>query len=124
MKNGGTCVQKDDFAELAEKLLACDVMVLASPVYYYSVTAQMKTMIDRCYSILSSLKDKECYFISTAMSETKEYFQTAIDTYHGFIRCYPNVIDKGIILGFGTGPKGAITGNPAMEQAYQAGKMV
>jgi multimeric flavodoxin WrbA len=124
MKNGGTCVQKDDFAELAEKLLACDVLVLASPVYYYSVTAQMKTMIDRCYSILSSFKDKECYFISTAMSETKEYFQTAIDTYHGFICCYPNMTDKGIILGFGTGPKGAITGNPALEQAYQAGKLV
>jgi multimeric flavodoxin WrbA len=78
MKNGGTCVQKDDFAGIAAKLLSCDVLVLASPVYYYSVTAQMKTMIDRCYSILSALKDKECYFISTAMSETKEYFQTAI----------------------------------------------
>jgi multimeric flavodoxin WrbA len=124
MKNGGTCVQKDDFAGIAAKLLSCDVLVLASPVYYYSVTAQMKTMIDRCYSILSSLKDKECYFISTAMSETKEYFQTAIDTYHGFICCYPNMTDKGIILGFGTGPKGAIAGNPALEQAYQAGKLV
>ena len=46
-RNGGVCVQKDDMAEIREKMLAADVIVLASPIYFYSMSAQMKAVIDR-----------------------------------------------------------------------------
>ena len=46
-RNGGECVQKDDMAEIREKMLAADVIVLVSPIYFYSMTAQMKAVIDR-----------------------------------------------------------------------------
>jgi multimeric flavodoxin WrbA len=49
-RNGGTCVQKDDMNEILDKMMAADVFVLATPVYFYSMSAQMKTMIDRTYS--------------------------------------------------------------------------
>lgn len=44
----GICVQKDDFLPMAEKIRACDILILASPVYSLSVCAQAKTIIDRC----------------------------------------------------------------------------
>ena len=46
----GACVQKDDMVEIREKMLGADVIVLASPIYFYSMTAQMKTLIDRTYA--------------------------------------------------------------------------
>ena len=46
----GTCKIKDDYAEIKEKLLAADGILLASPVYCCSVTAQMKSFMDRSYS--------------------------------------------------------------------------
>ena len=41
-RNGGNCVQKDDMTEIREKMLAADVIVLASPIYFYTMTAQME----------------------------------------------------------------------------------
>ena len=46
-KNGGKCVQPDDMAELLQKMIDADVLVLASPVYFYSICAQLKAVIDR-----------------------------------------------------------------------------
>ena len=57
---GGGCAKKDDFQEIKDKIAACDVLVLVSPVYYYSVTAQLKTLIDRTYSALTEISGKEC----------------------------------------------------------------
>lgn len=51
LRNGGACVQKDDMGEILEKFIAADVVVLSSPVYYYSVCAQLKAMIDRTLPI-------------------------------------------------------------------------
>lgn len=51
LRNGGTCVQKDDMAEILPKLIDADVIVLSTPVYYYSICAQLKAMIDRTLPI-------------------------------------------------------------------------
>ena len=57
-RNGGICVQKDDMEEIKNKLLEADVIVLASPVYFYSMTAQLKAVIDRTYSFYQELAGK------------------------------------------------------------------
>ncbi len=62
----GSCIQQDDMAEIHEKLIACDVMVLATPVYFHSMNAQMKTLIDRVCPIYTMLKDKDVYFVVAA----------------------------------------------------------
>ena len=48
-RNDGTCVFKDDMGKILDKMIESDVIVLASPVYFYSITGQMKTLIDRTY---------------------------------------------------------------------------
>ena len=58
-KKIGSCVQKDDMAEIIDKLMVADVILLAAPVYFYSVCAQMKTLIDRCYVKYTEIKNKK-----------------------------------------------------------------
>lgn len=55
MRNGGTCVQKDDMAEILNLFQEADVLVLATPIYFYGITAQMKVFIDRTYPIWQNL---------------------------------------------------------------------
>lgn len=118
---GGGCVIKDDFQGLKDRVVATDVLVLVSPVYYYSMTAQMKTFVDRTYSALAEISGKDCYLIATGAGDRPEHFQTIIDCYQGFICCFPDMRDRGVVLGMGAQAKGAIAGNPALREAYEAG---
>ena len=65
-RNTGVCVQKDDMAEILEKMAKADVLVLATPVYFYSMDGQLKTLIDRTLPRYTEIRDKEVYFIATA----------------------------------------------------------
>ncbi|MGN1008060.1 MAG: flavodoxin family protein, partial [Butyricicoccus sp.] len=62
----GPCAIKDDMAEILDKMLAADVIVMASPVYFYSINAQMKAVIDRSVARWLEIKNKEFYYIMTA----------------------------------------------------------
>ena len=69
-KNGGACIQKDDMEEIRAKMLAADSIVLASPIYFYSMTAQMKAVIDRTYAFIGSWREKRFIFSSPAVHRT------------------------------------------------------
>ena len=80
------CPQKDDAAEIIGKMLAADVIVMATPVYFYAMSAQMKTLIDRCCGPYTEMKNKEFYFIATAAEEqsavTEEINQNMVAIRH------------------------------------------
>lgn len=57
-QNNGVCVQKDDMAEILGKMIAADVIVMATPVYFYTMDAQMKTLIDRCVARYTEISNK------------------------------------------------------------------
>ena len=116
-----TCVQNDDMTALLEKLIAADVIVLATPVYFYTMDGQMKTMIDRTLPRYTEIADKEFYFIATA-ADGKETMERTMDGLYGFIDCLPGAKVKGKIYGAGVYQKGEATATKAMEQAYQYGK--
>lgn len=61
--NSGTCVHKDDMAEVLQKMIDADVLVLSSPVYFYSIDAQLKALIDRTVARWLEVKNKEFYYI-------------------------------------------------------------
>ena len=107
----GNCVfkEKDDFEEMIQKVIAADVLVISSPVYFYSLTAQMKTAIDRFYAREQEVKNKAAYFITASAAPTEEYIQTAIAGFRGFISCFENVNEAGIIAGCGAAEKGDVT---------------
>lgn len=122
-KKTGVCVQKDDMADILKKMGEADVIVLSTPVYFYQMTAQMKTLIDRtmaCYYD-QTLAGKEFYFIVTA-AENKPALERTMDGLRGLTDCIPNAKVRGRIYGAGAWQLGDIQGNPALEEAYEMGR--
>ena len=124
-KNGGTCVQKDEMAEVYEKIMAADVIVLASPVYYYTCTAQLKAVIDRTYALLGTMCNKVFYMVSTCMSPDESWCAMMIDSFRNYLACYDETVTEGgYVFGFGTGEPGDVRGSEAMGKAYEMGKAI
>ena len=121
---GKPCPQKDDAAEVLEKMIAADVIVMATPVYFYTMSAQMKTLIDRCCARYTEITNKNFYFIVTAAEDDRKKMLRTIDTFQGFLDCLEDPVIKGTVFGLGVWHKGEINGNPAMKDAYQMGKQV
>jgi multimeric flavodoxin WrbA len=121
-KNGGRCVQKDDMSGILEKMIAADVLVMATPVYFYTMNAQMKTLIDRVYSRYTEVSGKEMYFIMTAADGSKGATARTMEGFRAFMSCLSGAKEKGVISGTGAWAVGDIKANPAMSQAYEMGK--
>ena len=123
-RNGGACVQKDDMEEIRAKMLEADIIVLASPIYFYSMTAQMKTLIDRTYAFYQQLAGKTFYFLVTCGATDASYTETMLASLRGFTCCVPDAKEGGVVLGMGAMEAGDIRSSDAMQQAYQMGKNV
>ena len=117
----GVCVQKDDMASILEKMVAADVLVLATPVYFYSMDGQLKTLIDRTLPRYTEIRNKEVWFIATAAAG-KGAMERTIDALRGFTDCLPGAQVKGVIYGSGVYQKGEVLETRALQEAYQAGK--
>jgi multimeric flavodoxin WrbA len=120
--NGGKCVQKDDIAGILKKIIAANVLVLATPVYFYTMNAQMKTLIDRTCAIFPDIGAKDIYFIATAADTSRGALERTIDGFRGFTSCYEGLHEKGIVYGIGADNIGDIKGSEAMNEAYEMGK--
>ncbi|HTP65717.1 MAG TPA: NAD(P)H-dependent oxidoreductase, partial [Geobacteraceae bacterium] len=120
--NGGSCVQQDDMAEVLDKMIHADVIVMATPVYFYTMNGRMKTLIDRTYARYTGISDKEMYFIMTAAVSKKELLERTLEGFRGFTSCLSGAREKGVIYGTGAWNKGDIKGSKAMVQAYEMGK--
>ncbi len=122
--NGGTCVQKDDMAEVLDKMMAADVVVMATPVYFYTMNGQMKTLIDRTYARYTKISGKEMFFIMAAATGSKQALERTLEGFRGFTSCLNGAKEKGVIYGTGAWSKGDIKGSKTMNQAYEMGKNV
>lgn len=122
--HGGACVHKDDMAEVLQKMIDADVIVLASPVYFYSIDAQLKAVIDRTVARWLEVKDKEFYYIATMADEAPASADTTLACFRGYADCVEGAAEKGVIIGGGVYEPGEVKHTTAMEQAYQMGKQV
>ena len=123
-KSGGECAIKDDMAELLQKMIDADVIVLSSPVYFYSIAAQLKAVIDRTVARWLEVKNKEFYYIVTCADEERESQLRTIECFRGYADCVEGAVEKGIIYGTGVYEKGEIKNSPAFSEAYEMGKSV
>lgn len=120
----GVCAIKDDMAEVLQKMIDADVLVLASPVYFYSIDAQLKALIDRTVARWTEVKNKEFYYIVTAADEELTSADTTLACFRGYAECVEDAKEMGIIYGMGTYEKGTIKDKPAIFEAYEMGKNV
>ncbi len=123
-KSTGICAIKDDMAEILQKMIDADVLVLASPVYFYSIDAQLKALIDRTVARWLEVKNKEFYYIVTAADEELSSAETTLACFRGYADCVEGAREMGVICGMGAYEKGEIVGSPAMTEAFEMGRSV
>lgn len=120
-----SCAIQDDAGEIVEKMLSADVIVFATPIYYYEMSGQMKTMLDRSNPLYGSdYRFREIYMLSTAAEDGEDVPEKAENGLRGWIDCFPKARLAGTVFGGGADAVGAITGSPALNQAYEMGKSI
>ena len=100
-KSGGVCAKKDDMPEILQKMIDADVIVLASPVYFYSIDAQLKALIDRTVARWTEVKDKEFYYIMTSADDSVEAQERTLECFRGYADCVEGAKEMGVIYGVG-----------------------
>lgn len=119
------CPQNDDAAEILEKMVAADIIALATPVYFYSPCGQMKTFIDRTCARYTEITGKTFYFIFTAADENPAMLTRTLETFRGFTEdCLEGAKEGGIIYGTSAWKTGDILTSPAMNTAYEMGRAI
>ena len=123
--HNGECAIKDDMAEVLQKIIDADVIVLSSPVYFYSISAQLKAVIDRTVARWLEVKNKEFYYIMTAAEDSPEVMDTTLACFRGYADCVEGAVEKGVIYGKGVYKRGEINDKPTtMQRAYEMGRSI
>jgi len=122
----GKCVINDDANEITLKMKEADVIVWATPVYYYEMSGQMKTVIDRANSLYSSnYKFREVYLVTTSTEDSKDVADRVISGVQGWIDCFENVKLKKTLSGGGAeGPNDVKNMPKLLKKAYTLGKSI
>lgn len=122
MEHGGVCIMEDDMGLILKELETAEAVVLATPVYFFSVAAQLKAVIDRCYAGYKRLGFKKLALIATSANGKPDAMDGCVATYKGFLRCFPGAEDGGQILATGVWKKGDVEGKEYIEQARELGR--
>lgn len=119
----GKCVQKDDMDTVIDKMIKADAIVLATPVYFYSLSGQLKIFIDRVLPRYTQICNKDFYFIATAAEENRTMERT-MDALEGFTDCLSGAKVRGKLYGGGYYKPGDVSGSEIEQEAYWMGKHV
>ena len=132
-KKDGQCVIKDDFQKVADKMIEADALILASPIFFYTVSAHTKMLIDRCQSfwvkrclldlpIAAGRPRRKGAFIAVGATRGKRLFDGVILT----VRCFFDALEVDLsdtLLVRGVDEKGEILGHPEeIQAAYELGR--
>lgn len=119
------CVIHDDADTIAQKMRTADVLVFATPIYYYEMCGQMKTMLDRANPLYDSdYSFREVYLLATAADEDEHTIDGAEKGLSGWIACFPKANLTGTIFAGGVDAMGAIKGHVALDKAYELGRNI
>ena len=121
-KHQGVCIQNDDMPPILDALRKADALVLASPVYYWSVTAQLKLAIDRFYALLQvGMSVQRAALLMTCGDPSKSAAASSISMFRQ-ICTYLKWEEAGIIIAPGLHTPGEIEGRAELEQAKRLGE--
>jgi multimeric flavodoxin WrbA len=119
----GHCWQKDDAEAVVDQMVAADVIVFATPTYFYSMAGQLKVLIDRTVMKYLEIKDKEVYYIITAWDSDPKNLQKVVAAIQGFTTdCLPSCHEKGMLIGASLEKVGEAAKSPYLKEAYLLGK--
>lgn len=122
---GNPCVQKDDMRRVYDALAKADVVVFASPLYWWHFTAQMKTVIDRIFALAAAnemhLPKKEAVLIIAAEDARPENFEQIVPYYQTCLVKNLNWTDRGMLLAGGVNLPGDVEKTPFLKEARKLG---
>lgn len=121
----GACVIKDDVPAIMESVLNADVVCWATPIYYYEMSGQMKTLIDRMNAMYpKDYRFRDVYLLTTAAENEEFVPKRAEGGLTGWIDCYGKSALKGHLFCGGVGGPNEIAGNAKLQEAFELGKLV
>ena len=118
------CVIKDDAMEIAEKVKEADTLVFATPIYYYEMSGQMKTLLDRLNPLYpSDYRFRNVYMLMTAAEDETFVCEKAVSGLEGWIDCFGKAEFKGSLFFGGINDMGeAAEKNEELKEAYEFGE--
>jgi multimeric flavodoxin WrbA len=111
-------------SEILDKMQNSDVIVFATPIYFYTMCAQMKTFIDRMCSRYTRISNKDFYYIMTSADGNKNCMNRTVEEFRGLLACLDNPTEKGILQGVGVWQKGEVNSTAYPKIAYDMGANV
>ena len=119
----GPCVLKDDVEEIRERILSSDMIVFATPLYYYGMSAQLKTVIDRFCAYNSSLSARHLKSALLAVAwNSDDWTFEALEAHYKTLVRYIGLKDMGMVLGYGCGSPSMTKRSPYPAEAYALGR--
>lgn len=121
----GRCVIHDDADAVAGKMLNADVIAFATPVYFYEMSGQMKTMLDRSNPLFpSEYAFRDIYLLAAAADGEESAMDGAVKGLQGWIDCFEKARLKGVVRGTGMTEAGEAQGSPALREAHNMGTRI
>lgn len=118
---GHRCVQQDDMAVIYDKLMKADAVVIASPVYFYGISAQLKALIDRLHTPMrNDFRIKRLGLILVGAATLPDLFDPILLQYRMILRFF-RLEDIGTVLVDGAKDKGDVLRGDGMKRAYEMG---
>lgn len=118
------CVIKDDVNEILEKIKSADTVVFVTPIYYYELSGQLKTLLDRLNPLYpQEYSFRDVYLMTTSAEEGDEVVETAVGGLKGWIACFEKARYAGVFNGGGVNDANEASGREDMlKAAYEFGK--
>ena len=115
---------KDDIADIMAKVREAEVIVYATPIYYYEMSGQMKTLLDRLNPLYSSdYNFRDIYLIATAADDGDATFDKAYSGLQGWVDCFDKARLKGKVVAGGVDEAGSVNDFVDIKnKAYELGK--
>ncbi len=121
----GRCVIKDDVNDIMAKVLEADVVCWATPIYYYEMSGQMKTLIDRLNALYPlDYRFRDVYLLTTAAEDDEQTPKRAVAGLTGWIDCFPKSRLAGTLFCGGVNDPRDIEGNNKLQEAFELGKAI
>ncbi|MBR0353241.1 MAG: flavodoxin family protein [Oscillospiraceae bacterium] len=120
------CVQKDDAVRIAEKVKEAETLVFVTPIYYYEMSGQMKTLLDRMNPLYpSDYKFRKVYMLSVAAEDEDYVPEKAVSGLQGWVDCFEKAELAGTLFCGGISDPNEATGRSVeLDEAYQFGKQL
>lgn len=121
----GHCVINDYARIVADKALQADVLCFATPLYYYEMSGQMKTLLDRLNPLFNlNYKFRKVYMLISAAEDEPAITRRAVNGLKGWIECFPSASYAGSVFAGGVTAGGEIACHEALKRAYNLGKKI